>query len=366
MTRPIRFAETLKQRCSKIGHVDDIELYGVPLERINSGPVQRFAFGTKREKHKTMLLVGTSGSGKRTLINIMANYMIGVNMDDSFRFQLIDDEAAIQQKKDIIVYDIHQQADHFHYPLSIIDTPSYGEANNNVDSLTDREITELIHKCFADEIQDVNSIGFVINANQTKLTPSQEFIFDSLVTIFGAEVQQKMMFLLTFADDKDPPVRNAIMDGLHYTMEAWKYRSFKFNNAGILLSTTRRSSESTFGWSVEEEMEDLFNTLNGPSLSDLKRQKNEAERIKATEIGLESLIEAELNKIDTGEHNYQKHRLPIGQYAANCQKCRITCHHLCNCEEMSNCAVMDYSRLAQRTCHVCSCLSSEHSHQPYR
>ena len=356
------FAETLKQRCSKVGQVDDIELYCVPLETV-SGPVQRFAFGTedKEKNKKTILLVGTSGSGKRTFINKLTNYLFDVNEKDSFRFQLIGDKAANQQKKEITIYDIH---DHFNNQLSIIDTPSYVEANTNLESLRNREITDLIHKHFFDGIQDLHSIGFIIKATQQELTPTQIFIFDSLVTIFGSEIKNNISFLLTFADGKDMrPVLNAIKNGLHY--DRINIKNYIINNEGRLHIAEDWDDDDCNFEGVQMFSNDLC--YNSRSLLDeLKCWEITAERIKATEIGLKSLIEAELNKIDTGDYNYQKCRLSIGQLATNCKKCQMTCHHICSCEEMSNCAVMDQSRSDGRTCHVCSCLSIEHARQPYR
>ena len=366
---PISFAETLKQRCPKIGQVDDIELYGVPLETVNiSGQVQRFVFGTEEEekKKKTILLVGTGGSGKRTFINSLTNNVFCVKERDTYRFQLIDDEAASQQDKGITIYDIHK-ADRI-FSLSIIDTPSYVETNNNLESLKNREINDLIHKYFFDGIQDVDSIGFVIKATQTKLTPTQVFIFDSLTTIFGSEIKKKISFLLTFADGRELPALEAIKNELHYD-QTLLIQIYKINIAGRL----HIAEDRVFDWIVEgvqKFLSDLFYYSRSSTglLRELKCCKIKAKRIEATEIGLESQIEAELNKIDTGDYNYQKCILPFGQHAANCQKCRMTCHHTCSCEEMSNCSVMDHSKLdvGQRTCHVCSCLSSEHARQPYR
>lgn len=41
------------------------------------------------QKKKTIIIVGPAASGKRTLINCMANYVMGVTWEDPFRFTLV-------------------------------------------------------------------------------------------------------------------------------------------------------------------------------------------------------------------------------------------------------------------------------------
>ena len=38
---------------------------------------------------KVVILVGSTGAGKSTLINRMINHIFGVNFSDNFRFQLV-------------------------------------------------------------------------------------------------------------------------------------------------------------------------------------------------------------------------------------------------------------------------------------
>lgn len=53
------------------------------------------------EFEKTIMLVGASGSGKSTLVDGIVNYVMGVNVDDPFRFTLIQLEEE--------EYKIHNQ-----------------------------------------------------------------------------------------------------------------------------------------------------------------------------------------------------------------------------------------------------------------
>lgn len=244
----IRFSEAMANLCEKIRNRNGMDLYPVPLTKTSNpgAMVERFVFGAESgqlKQHKVILIMGATGSGKSTLINSMINYIFDVDWQDRFRFQLIEnsvsDLSVYNHSTDrVTAYDIyHLDGFRIPYSLTIIDTPGYGDPKNLNRS---QENTEIIRQFFENPngIQQLDLIGFVAEASALRLTPSQLYIFDSLVSIFGRDITEKIEYLLTFANIQSPRVLSAIVkSGLPYTR-----RPLKAASLGITNSTARLSS----------------------------------------------------------------------------------------------------------------------------
>ena len=111
LAKEVRFAETIVKRCKRISNRNGMDIYGVPLTQTTElrSTVVRFAFGKAdgrkggqqngRMQHRTILVMGATGSGKTTLINGMINYILNVQWEDTFRFQLIQEQTAAADLK---------------------------------------------------------------------------------------------------------------------------------------------------------------------------------------------------------------------------------------------------------------------------
>ena len=52
-----------------------------------------------QNKHKTNLLVlGPSGAGKTTLVDSFVNFVLGIEIQDLFRYKLVDEKQIVAQR----------------------------------------------------------------------------------------------------------------------------------------------------------------------------------------------------------------------------------------------------------------------------
>ncbi|EFX66160.1 hypothetical protein DAPPUDRAFT_30866, partial [Daphnia pulex] len=362
-----------------------------------------------------ILLMGATGSGKTTLINGMINYIFNVQWEDTFRFQLIEEQTAGRSQVDsqtsrITAYDIHH-AEGFRVPysLTIVDMPGYGDTKG---LKRDHEITEMLRKFFEDKdgIQELDVIGFVEKASLRRLTPTQIYIFDSVLSIFGNDVKENINFLLTFAADNDPtmPVLSAIAEAnLPYPTDPDTGEPLhnKFNNSGFFCSNLKTGNtvdkfNRSFWQMGMENFQRFFSvlaTMKTKSLSLTKQVLEERKRLEATVDGLQPLIKIGLSKMEEMRKTKQmitnsqaqieanenvefevevtvpkKVEIPAGEYLTNCNKCYITCHYPCmipNDDGKANCVAMDNSMAWEtRRCTVCpeKCIWNMHANQPYK
>ena len=188
-------------------------------------------------EEKVIMILGSTGAGKTALINGMANYLLGVQWEDQFRFQLVSNEEAgidtaqlCSQTKWITAYTFHhQKGSPLPYTLTIIDTPGIGDTGGLE---RDQYITAQIKYFFSAPppcgIDHLNAIGFVTHSAQVRLTPTQRYIFDSILSDFGKDIASNIFMMATFADGADPPVMAAVKAANIPHCDL-----FKFNNSSL-------------------------------------------------------------------------------------------------------------------------------------
>ena len=352
---------------------------------------------------KVFLVVGATGAGKSTLINGMVNYILGVEWKDDFRFKLITEDdklsQADSQTRDITAYTFHPMiGSAVPYTFTIIDTPGFGATEG---LKRDKEITEQIKEFFSipspQGIDHLDGIGFVTQASQARLTPTQEYIFDSILSIFGKDVSKIIFMMLTFADGQRPPVLNAIKKA---KIPSHSEKHFKFNNSALFAenNTEAESAEMNFdemfwkmGLSSFKKFFVEFPKSESVSLLLTKEVLNEREQLHVLLESLNEQITFGLNKIEEmrqEEMVLQQREMEIetnkdftykvsvtkpcyfnlegtGRHTTTCLPCHRTCHMDCAIADDENkyyCWAMDGG-----TCRICprNCVWSQHKNLPY-
>lgn len=351
------------------------------------------------DRHEKVLLVmGATGAGKSTLINGMINFILGVQWEDDFRFKLVTEKVTSQHEsvtKEITAYTIHPlEGSNIPYTFTIIDTPGFGDTRGLE---RDISITNQIREFFSlkppNGIDHLDGIGFVTQASQVRLTPTQRYIFDSILSIFGKDVQNNFFMMLTFADGKSPPVLDAIREA-----KVAYQGYFKFNNSALFAENTKavdRNFDKLFWEMGHESFKNFFEKFvksESVSLQLTNEVLKEREHLEVLIEGLNPQIKRGLANIETMRQEklfLQQHEAQIeqskefdfyvpvmkaeqisledtGKHTTTCLTCNNTCHKDCKIadnDEKAKCVAMDEGG----NCKVCSgkCRWEKHKNVPY-
>lgn len=406
--------ENLKQylRDISLPHPTNAKIYRPELKLVSSecnAMIEKYEFGEKKidVQDKVIMVVGATGSGKTTLINGFVNYIFGIEWKDSFRFKMIVEpnvsNQAMSQTTKITSYTLHHmEGFKVPYTLTIIDTPGFGDVSG---IMRDKEITDNIRKFFTscddNGITHIDGVGFVANSSLPRLTPTQKYIFEQILSLFGKDIADNIFLLLTFADGKKPQVLSGIKEA---KIPHKKY--FKFNNSALYALHSEKcrdddNSDDEDGgfdkmfWDMGVKSFSLFldqlRSMESKSLILTQDVLNERNRLQVYIAGIQKDIRQGLTTLErlkkekeilekhsadierNKSFRYEVHEevyvtipIPTGQYVTNCLNCNRTCHEICKIPEndlKKGCWVM-----TDGYCRVCpnKCIWSVHKNFPYK
>ena len=362
----------------------------------------------KAVPEKVMMVVGSTGSGKTTLVNAMINHVLGVQWEDDFRLKMIH-ELSSNQGAETIGNQAHSQTQfvscytlpcmegfRIPYTLTIVDTPGFGDTRGIEH---DKVITEQIRRFFNTKgsagIDHVDAICFMAQAGNPRLTPTQQYVFDRILAMFGKDIKRNVLVLFTFADGQKPQALSAMLAAGILEDES---NFYKFNNSALFVANSGKEDEDNFDrmfWRMGiRSFEKFFHELAGlesKSLVLTKQVLDERAQLEVRLSGLKEKIELGVNKLSelqqltrvcnqhAADINANKNfkftvqqakrvqvKLDTGTYTTNCLVCNYTCHFPCGIprnENKSGCAAM-----SNGSCRECphKCHWSKHVNDAYR
>ncbi|TDH02490.1 hypothetical protein EPR50_G00173700 [Perca flavescens] len=141
---------------------------------------------------------------------------MGVEWEDDVWFKIVEEEKRSQvesQTSDVIVYQIFGfEGKTLPYSLTIIDTPGYGDIRGiEQDVIISQRLTDLFQS--EDGVHEINAVGLVMKASENRLSDRLRYIFDSVISLFGKNIEKNIVALISHSDGVTPEnVLNALKD----------------------------------------------------------------------------------------------------------------------------------------------------------
>ena len=371
-------------------------------KKVKEGIIEMAEVGTPHslpsKPIRVFMVVGATGAGKSTLINGMVNYLLGVKFEDNFRFKIITEEnemhqsQAHSQTQKITAYTVYwHEGSPVNYDLIIIDTPGFGDTRGmKQDELIKGQIKDFFS--MKEGIDQIHGVGFVIPSSLARLTPVQKYNFNSVLSVFGKDIEKSIFIMATFSDGDEPVVEGALN-----AADIPYCQLHKFNNEPLF--ETKAKAINKHNWKMAyDNFKNFFahfSRKNAVSLHLTRDVLEERQKLETLVEGLHTQIKDGIVKIDalnqeekvlrshevdilqnkdfTYTVTVTKHRkidITEGWYVTNCQNCNFTCHRVCaysNDQDKHRCSAMNGRGVANASCRVCPghCHWKLHRNNPY-
>ena len=349
-------------------------------------------FASTVQNEKVILLLGETGSGKTTWINAFVNFLLSVEVNDNFRFKIInesnEDNETESQTDQIIIYRLrHHTGMAVGYNVTVIDTPGFGDTRgSSCDEKLEDEIRTLFKKR-GGYIDYISTVALVMPGDSSRLTPTHRYILNSILTLFGKDLEENLLLFATHAPGKCENITD-----MFKAKNIKLKKTYHFENYEILKTKYYTGSdECVCGdvWdSTMKNFRDLCTDLEkfkSKSVTQTNEVLEKRDRIRFHANRLREDIEHGIKLLEqyTSEKDFLcddtkegKHRPIIryvetvhiynshGRHNTYCSKCDYQCHEDCpihNDKDLNECIAMDCEQTPKR-CKVCpnKCPWNEH------
>ncbi|CAG0887900.1 unnamed protein product [Darwinula stevensoni] len=137
-----RLHEELKRK-SIPNRREGFQLYCLPFRRISADEIYQMGKERQGEKCLDILFLGLTGSGKSMLQEVMGNYGLGVEFQDSYRFQMKTEDGPTNSITSHTYFT--RDAQRFPRPVTLIDTPGFQKGTPEMDRQLTEAIRDFIH-----------------------------------------------------------------------------------------------------------------------------------------------------------------------------------------------------------------------------
>ena len=262
-------AEEFKKKSVRVSSRSSTEIY-----RLKEG-IENFCVDTSKPDHKKttesdyhlIVTIGIMDSSKRRWLNGLANYILGVMWEQSFRFQLIPEEddgvpdlQHIAGENSVTSYTFHYDKDNpdkydgcrLSKTLVIVNIQDFGHMWPDQDDVVMSQFSTFL-KTLPDDFK-LHAVCLCVNGRKTP-SDYQKFLLHSLLSMFGRDVAGNLLLICNMSPlGADPEVVQALSELVPFQ------KFLCFNNSTLY---DRSATNSHKFWQMNHSSyEYLFSILN--------------------------------------------------------------------------------------------------------
>lgn len=146
-----------------------------------------------------VLFCGKTGDGKSTAINAFFNIIKGIEINDPYRFILVDEPEKEKGQAESQTDGLHLYyiKDYENKPVIIIDSQGYGDTRGLE---KDQSLIEVFKYIFSNVIDHINTALFIVNSSTNRIDVSTKYIFSSVTSLFSEDISENFIVLGTFCN----------------------------------------------------------------------------------------------------------------------------------------------------------------------